>query len=128
MYARVWGPLAVIPPQDGTDLVRNEGTLRITDTCVYLDRLGSIEVLFWPADRTAWNKELRAITFTNFDGTVVTVDDGDHVVLGGGGDSSAESGVSGEEWAKRMEWVARPAASCALDARFGVGGVQRGSP
>lgn len=122
-----WGPLAVIPPQDGTDLARNEGTLRITDACVYLeDPGGDLWLLTWPADRTTWSEESRSITFENFaafDGTIVTVGDGDPVVLGGGGSSEAESGISGEEWVRRVDWVAPPAPSCSLDRRFHVGVV-----
>ena len=34
--ADTWGPLAVIPAQDGADTARTEGTLRITNTCVFL--------------------------------------------------------------------------------------------
>jgi len=119
-----WGPLAVIPPQDGTDLARNEGTLRITDTCVYLESPGGeLWLLFWPADRTRWSWDSRSITFENFDGSVVTVGDGDHVVLGGGGDSEAESGISADEWLRRMEWVEAPTSTCSLDRRFRVGVV-----
>jgi hypothetical protein len=122
--ANAWGPLAVIPPQDGTDSARNEGTLRITDTCVYLERADGVELLFWPADRTTWDAPSRTITFENFDGRMVTVADGDEVVLGGGGDSEAESGVSDDAWVERMEWVAPPDPSCPLDPRFGVGAVE----
>jgi len=121
--AEAWGPLAVIPPQDGTDLARNEGTLRITDTCVYLESTGELWLLVWPADLTTWSAESRTITFENYDGRVVSVGDGDHVVIGGGGDSEAESGISGEEWVRRAEWVAEPAPSCSLDPRFSVGVV-----
>ncbi len=119
----MWGPLAVIPPQGGADQARTEGTLRITDACVFLERGGEVTLLFWPADRATWSAASRAITFENFDGSVVTVGDGDHVVLGGGGDTEAESGISGEEWVRRMEWVAPPASSCSLDPRWGVGAV-----
>jgi hypothetical protein len=120
-----WGPLAVISPQDGADQARNEGTMRITDTCVTLERLGEVTLLFWPADRTTWNGESRTITFKNFDGTVVTVEDGDEVVVGGSGDSVGESGLSGQEWVDRFDWVAAPAPSCPLDLRWGVGAVGR---
>lgn len=122
-----WGPLAVIPPQDGFDTLRAEGTLRITDTCVYLESLGEVTMLSWPADRATWSGESRAITFENFDGSVVTVGDGDHVVLGGSGggaDSEAEDGISSEEWVKRMEWVAPPASSCSLDSWWVVGALE----
>ena len=118
-----WGPLAVIPPQVGTEQARNEGTLRITEACVYLERAGEVELLFWPADRTTWDAETRAITFENFDGSVVTVRDGDAVILGGGGSSEVESGVSGEAWVRRMPWVAPPASTCSLDTRWGVGAI-----
>lgn len=97
----------------------------ITDACVYLVSRGEKTLLFWPADRTRWNEETRAITFSNFDGTVVTVTDGDAVVLGGGGDSTAESGISGQEWVRRITWVAPPDPSCSAEERFGVGVVER---
>jgi hypothetical protein len=100
--------------------------LRITDACVYLDSPGKRTLLFWPADRTMWRGNSRAITFWNFDGRVVSVENGDRVVLGGGGDSRAESGVSGvsgEDWAAGMSWVMPPGALCSLDPRWGVGAV-----
>ena len=122
------GPLAIIPPQDGTDLARLEGTLRITGACAYLDQGGEEMFLFWPADRVSWNESTRAITFTNYDGTVATMRDGDSVVLGGGGDSEAESGISAGEWVAAMTWVVRPASTCSLDSRFGVGVVDAPAP
>lgn len=118
-----WGPLAVVPPQDGADQARIEGTLRITDACVVLESAGEAVLLFWPADRTTWTAPSRSITFDNYDGSVVTVRDGDHVVLGGGGDSETESGVSGTDWVRQMTWVAPPASSCTSDRRWGVGAV-----
>jgi hypothetical protein len=124
---KTWGPLAVRPPQDGTDMARNEGTLRITDTCVYLeDPGGDLWLLSWRANQATWSEQSRAITFENFwaDGSVVTVRDGDYVVLGGSGGGAAESGESGEEWVRRGDWVAPPAPSCALDRWFGVGIVE----
>jgi hypothetical protein len=124
-----WGPLAVIPPPDGTDLAQNEGTLRITDACLYLESPGGPWLLVWPADRTTWSEESRSITFENyaaFDGSIVTVVDGDRIVLGGGGSSEAESGVSREEWVRRIDWVAPPSSSCSLDPRFFVGAVETG--
>ena len=123
--AHAWGPLAVVPPQDGADTARTEGTLRITDACVFLETPREVTLLFWPSDRTTWRAEPRTISFTNFDGRIVTVRDGDHVVLGGGGDSQAESGVSGEQWLQRMLWVAPPSRSCSLDLRWAVGAVGR---
>ena len=120
-----WGPLAVVPPQGGTDTARAEGTLRITDECVFLVWAGRRELLVWPADRTRWNPRTRTITFTNFDGSTVSVSDGMQVVLGGGGDSNEESGTTTEEWLARTQWIARPADSCPLDSRWWVGVVER---
>lgn len=120
-----WGPLAVVPPQDGADTARREGTLRITDTCVFLVTRGGPVLLVWPADRTKWNAETRTIAFANFDGSTVSVSDGTPVVLGGGGDSNDESGTTTEAWLARTRWVARPAASCPLDSRWWVGVLTR---
>ena len=120
-----WGPLAVLPPQDGADTARMEGTLRITGACTFLSGRGEPMLLMWPANRTAWDGETRTITFTNLDGSRVRVTDGSKVVLGGGGDSSAESGVPTEGWLEAMPWVARPADGCPLDPRWGVGEVAR---
>jgi hypothetical protein len=118
-----WGPLAVIAPPDGTDLALAGGVIRVTEECVYLESSGELTLLFWPADLTTWVPVSREIAFTNADATTATVGDGDRVALGGGGDSEDESGVSGEDWVRSIEWVAEPAASCALDRRFGVGAV-----
>lgn len=118
-----WGPLAVIPPQDGSDTGRLEGTLRITEMCVVLMAGRDSYLLFWQADRTKWSPQLHTITFMNFDGTVVTVHDGQKVALGGGGDSSAESGISVQEWIRTMTWIAPPSLTCPLDLRWGVGAV-----
>lgn len=81
-------------------------------------------LLIWPANRTAWNAAERTITFEDLDGSNVTVEDGTAVALGGGGGSSAESGVRPEVWLERMTWVARPAATCPLDPYWGVGDVR----
>ncbi len=119
-----WGPLAVIPPQDGADTARTEGTLRITDTCVFLvERGGGPVLLVWPADRTTWDAGARTITFANFDGTSVSVGDGMRVVLMGGGGGSSESGIAPEVWLAGMTWVARPVAGCPVDPHWGVGGL-----
>lgn len=122
-----WGPLAVFPPQDGADTARNEGTLRITDTCVTLERQDVVTLLTWPADRTTWDGASRTIIFENFDGTIVTVADGDDIVVGGSGsgdESEGEPGLTVEEWIQSHEWVAPPELSCPLDVRWGVGAVE----
>jgi hypothetical protein len=119
-----WGPLAVVPPSSGVMEALTAGTLRITDACVFLEEPGgNIALLVWPADRTAWNAEEQAITLENLDGSAVTLRDGDPVSLGGGGDSVAESGVSGEEWVRQTDWVAPPAPSCPIDAHWYVGEI-----
>lgn len=122
--AGTWGPLAVVPPQDGMDTLAVGGTLRITDTCVYLESSGEVLLLLWRADQTTWSAESRAITVDNFDGSVVTVSDGDLVVLGGSGGSEADSGIFGEEFVRRMDWVVPPASSCSLDKWWGVGAIE----
>lgn len=118
-----WGPLAVVPPQDGADTVRTEGMLRITGSCAFLATSGGPVVLVWPADRTTWNAETQAITFANFDGSTASARDGARVVLGGGGDSNVESGTTNDAWLARTPWVARPDASCPLDSRWWVGAL-----
>lgn len=120
-----WGPLAVVPPQDGADTARTEGTLRITDTCVFLDGPGGSSLLVWPADRTNWNAQTRTIAFSNFDGSTVSAGDGTAVVLGGSGDSMDESGTTTEAWLARTPWVTRPADSCPLESRWWVGALTR---
>ena len=120
-----WGPLAVVPPQEGADTARTEGTLRITDTCVFLDGPGGPVLLVWPADRTTWNAQARTIAFSNFDGSTVSAGDGTPVVLGGSGESNEEGGSRTEAWLARTPWVARPADSCPLDSRWWVGALTR---
>jgi len=119
----MWGPLAVVPPQGGADTAGNEGTLRITDDCVFLDTTGGPELLVWPADRTTWNDQARTITFENFDGSAVSVGDGTRVVVGGGGDSNEESGTTTAAWLARTRWVQRPDLSCPLNPRWWVGAL-----
>ncbi len=119
-----WGPLAVVPPAQGYGAALAGGTLHITDACVFLEEAGGDPALLvWPADRTRWDGTARAIHFTNFDATEVTMGDGDRVTFGGGGDSTAEGGLPGAEWVERLEWVARPDASCPIDVRWSVGEV-----
>lgn len=116
-----WGPVAVVPPQEGHGQALIHGTLRVTDDCVLLDEQGENALLVWPADRTTWNPEARTVTFENLDGEVVTVGDGDEVSMGGGGSSVDEGGVSNEEYISGREWVSPPDPSCASDVRWSVG-------
>ncbi len=123
-----WGPLAVLPPRDGMNTLAAGGPLRITDTCVYLEAHGQVYLLLWHADQVTWNEESRTITFENFpwsdDGRIVTLRDGDQVVVGGSGSGDDEGGESSEEFVSRMEWVAPPASSCTLDPWWSVGAVE----
>lgn len=121
-----WGPLAVVPPQAGADQARTEGLLNISEHCVLLDTGGGPELLLWSADRTVWNPETKTITFTNFDGTKFSANDGTAVVLGGSGDSNEESGVSTAVWLARTLWVAPPDLSCPLETRWWVGAISEG--
>jgi hypothetical protein len=125
------GPLAVLPAQGGMDTLAAEGPVRITDTCVYLEAHGVVYLLFWHAGQVTWNVDSRTITFENFplngDGKVVTVGDGDRVVVGGSGGGVAE-GESGDAFVSRMEWVAPPDPSCTLDPWWSVGAVENKSP
>jgi hypothetical protein len=118
-----WGPVAVVPPQDGADTARTEGTLRITDMCVLLDVADDFTLLVWPADRTTWDASARTISFANLDGTIVTVGDGMHVVVGGSGDDEVESGTTSEEWLSRTRWVAPPDVRCPMESRWMVGAL-----
>lgn len=120
-----WGPLAVLPAQDGMDTLGLAGPLRITDTCVYLEAHGLVYLLFWHAGQVTWNEESRTITFENFpavdDGRIVTLRDGDEVVIGGSGGGG--EGESGEEFVSRVDWVSPPASSCSLDQWWSAGSV-----
>ncbi len=120
-----WGPLAVVPPQEGADDARTEGTLRITDACVFLVTPSGPTLLVWPADRTTWNAQARTIAFSNYDGSTVSAGDGTPVLLGGSGDSNEDSGTTTEAWMARTPWVARPAASCPVESRWWVGALTR---
>jgi hypothetical protein len=101
---------------------RATGTLRITPDCVLLEHpAGGLALLVWPADRVTWVAEDSAVRFTNLDGSIVTAHDGQRLHLGGGGDSVSEGGDPGDEYINRIEWVAKPSASCPSDTRWNVG-------
>jgi hypothetical protein len=103
---------------------RNEGVLRITDRCTFLERGGERELLAWPAERTRWDPADRSITFQTRSGDEVTVRDGDDIVLGGGGSSRAEGGETGAEWAAGLIWVAPPDPTCLVDVRWQISEVE----
>lgn len=122
-----WGPLAVLPARVGMDTLRAEGPLRITDHCVYLEAAGRAYELFWHADQVTWNEASRTITFANFPwndgGRVVTLHDGDLIVIGGSGGGEGEGSLSRDALVSRAEWVAPPASSCSLGPWWSVGAV-----
>lgn len=115
-----WGPLAVGTWGTGAEALVS-GTLRITDTCVYLEAAGSRDaIIVWNADRTTWLAEQQAIEYRSPDGATVVLADGDEVAFGGGGDSTAESGIDGDAWIAATTWVARPDRSCPIEVRWFV--------
>lgn len=123
-----WGTLAVLPSTGGAQAL-NTGVLRVTDPCVLLETAGGeSELLVWPADRTRWDEASGTIRFTNPDGSEFTLHDGQPVSFGGGGDSTAEGGVSGADWAASADWVAAPDPSCPMEIRWYVGGVEAQGP
>jgi hypothetical protein len=120
-----WGPLAAAT-LDGAMQARNEGTLVLTDRCVFLERGGERELLVWPANQTTWSQATGEIVFRRADDEVVKLRDGQHVVLGGGGSSRAEDGLTGQDWADGLDWIVAPAAECLVDVRFIVSDVEPG--
>jgi hypothetical protein len=122
--SNVWGPLAVVPAPAGFGEALIQGTLQVTEECVFLDEQGENVILVWPADRTTWNAETRTITFENLDGETVTLGAGDEVGMSGGGSAVNEDGVPNEEWAAGIDWVSPPAASCLTDTRWFVAEAQ----
>lgn len=122
-----WGPLAIVPAEEGMDTALAQGTLRITETCVLLESTAGTTFVYWPADRAHWVPETRSIRFDNADGTVFTAEDGASVSVGGSGDGVAEGGPAGEDWIKSKTWVVPPDSSCPLDRRWGVGHFEKAS-
>lgn len=117
-----WGPLAVTPENAGMD-ARNEGILILTDRCAFLERGGERELLVWPANQTTWSPATAGIVFRRSSGEVMTMRDGERIVLGGGGWSRAEGGLAGADWAGQIEWVAEPDPGCLVDVRWLVSDV-----
>ena len=118
-----WGPLSVMHMNGGMDAL-STGVLRVTERCVVLETAGGeSELLVWPADRTRWNAADGTIGFAHPEWSWLTLRDGEAVSFGGGGDSAAEGGVSGAEWAASVDWVAPPDPSCPMETRWYVSEV-----
>lgn len=108
-----WGPLAVV--RSTGDDARTEGTLRITEECVFIESQGEIALLVWPADRTAWDPVARRVSFRRSNGQLVAMQSGAAVALGGGGSSAARD--------SHVDWIASPAPSCLTRGRWFVSDV-----
>jgi hypothetical protein len=119
-----WGPLAV----QRTDLAmtaRIEGSLLITDGCVFLEDGSDGRILLvWPVDTTGWDPSSQSITVTRGDALTNLVS-GQRVVLGGGATfDEAEGGPSSDEWLAGMDWVAQPRPECLTPTRWEVADVE----
>jgi hypothetical protein len=116
-----WGPLSVVPGAGSGAEALIQGTLRITDDCVFLDERGDDVLLVWPADRTTWTPETGTISFDRTDGQAVPLRDGDEVTLAGGGSSVDEGGMEAADWVAALEWVSEPPLACVTDTRWVIG-------
>jgi hypothetical protein len=121
-----WGPLAVVPRQDGQMQALTSGRLRITDTCVYLEEGGDEArkvTLVWSQSWTTWIPDRSEIGFNNRGRGFLTLRDGQILGFGGGGDSIDEGGLPGPIWLARTSWVSPPNPSCPIDTRWYVNEV-----
>lgn len=116
-----WGPLAVVPPADGSDGALIQGTLRVTADCVLLEEQGEDVLLVWPANRTIWTPDDATVSFLLGEGQWQTLADGDRITFGGGGSSAAEGGLTSDAWVASIGWVAEPLPSCLTDTRWFIG-------
>lgn len=131
-----WGPLAVGPASDGTMDALTVGTIRITDTCVYLEEGGddvaegeagergatNQVLLIWAANWTRWDPDDEAVLYAPFGNAPVRLRDGDRVSLGGGGASADEGGIG------QQRWVNPPDPSCPTGHVWVVGEVVSAEP
>jgi hypothetical protein len=107
---------------DGGMQARNEGTLVITDQCVFLERDAQRELLVWPAE-TAWSPAKQEIGFRRGNGEVVSIRDGQLVVLGGGTLSLTLDGPNGEKLPRQIDWVVAPDPTCQVETPWLVSDV-----
>jgi hypothetical protein len=102
---------------------RTEGTLVLTQECAFVESHGERALLAWPASQTTWSPATAEVSFRRSNGQVITLRHGQRAVLGGGGSSRAEGGLSAQEWADRIDWVAEPDPGCVGDVRWLVSDV-----
>jgi hypothetical protein len=117
------GPLAVMRTNFGMQ-ARSEGTLVVTNACVFLEGEGGRTLLLWPADQTSWSAATREIQFRRSNGEVIKRADGQSVVLGGGSFSMTTDGPNGEKVTRQVDWVVEPDPSCTADERWLVSEVE----
>ena len=117
------GPLAVMRTNFGMQ-ARNEGTLVVTNECVFLERDGERTLLLWPADQTSWSVETKKIRFRRSNDEVIARGDGEPIVLGGGAFEMTVDGPNGEKVPREVDWTAEPNAACAAEPRWLVSDVE----
>ena len=115
-----WGPLAVLDiDPDDVDAMQagTEGTIRITDECVFLNQNGRDTLLLWDDNRVQWDADSSQITHRNLDGASLTISDGDQLLVGGGSASQdfPDSVVTA--------WASEPADACLTGGAWVVGEV-----
>jgi len=127
-----WGPLAVTTAATGGDEALATGAIRISDECVVLETVDDRSTLLvWSSDQASWDPQGRQIQFVNRDGSVVELNDGQQVGVGGSGRGlSAEvlspgewDGLSWEDWLPTIDWASAPAPTCRADSVWFVGEV-----
>ena len=123
-----WGPLAVFTdPTNGPggDVGLGPGVISIGERCVTFkaDRAELPVALIWADDTVVWRPNNRRIVFTDRQGDVDRVNDGDRLMLGGvtmwppRSDSGATTPEPGQRWSDWLDerWLAPPDASCPED-------------
>lgn len=115
-----WGPLAVTTPAEGSmEAGPIQGTLRISDECVFLEHEGGDSLLVWEAGGTRWNEDAGTITVEKEqgEGEWVTLADGDGVKMGGGWGHT--------ETYEALEWVSESPSACRTVPFWIVGHLEK---
>lgn len=117
-----YGPLAVVDRDDEDRFEGGtQGTLRITDTCVYLER-DDIEhdtLLVWRSSDVEWAASTRTITFSGpaplTGDEPLELRDGNFIGVGGEPvivEEDAERPPSDDSWMDGQKWLNRPKPGC----------------